>query len=376
MSNDSDDRLPEGRWVFFESRDDKSSHWGEALAGRGLLSRASSGSPMLTWLHLLRAAAKRRAPTAVFFRYLNDYPSLPKTLALFASERLALAVCGLTGVAAFWICHNVDRETKRHHPRLSEARRAMFAARSEKIFVTDAGLVPKAREVFPRWASKVDYLCFGPPSLHRESEHTSSFIAEVNAFMTEKGEAAAREGRRFLRFSCIGRPGEKYDHFPMAGRLIRAAEAAGYRLAGVIVGPFIPGKYDDGGVPFFGLDAEPEIKFHGSYLPLDEIDFLGQCDFIWRGYRDWSVSYTLYKAAAIRKPVLALDTGFVGWAVREYGLGAVVRPDFSDLPAALESIVAWDPRRADEFLASHNWDAAAGRISAAIESAGKGMSNA
>lgn len=355
-----------GTWILFESNDDKSSHWSAALLRLGIASRAVHDSPVLTPIVLMKAIVHGSRPLAVFFRYLNDYRSLPKTVARMLAEIAALLICGVFRVRIFWICHNVDRETKRHHPALSELRRRMFAKAAERIFVMDEGLVPFARSVFPAHATKIDFLCFGPPAMQRVSSVTETFLKEIKDFIDQRRRMALSNGQRFLSFSCIGRPGDKYDHFRRARELVSEARRLGFSIAGIVVGPFIAGKYDDGGEPYFGLDKEPSILFRGDYIPLDEVDFLDGFDFMWRGYRDWSMSYTLYKAAAMHKPVLAIDTGFVGMAVRLYGLGAVVNQDFSNLAAALDSIERWDPGAADEFLKSHSWEQAALRIASAL----------
>jgi len=358
--------IPEGAWVLIESSDEKSSNWSAELQKLGIASWAIHDSPALTPFVLMKTVVLGKRPSAVFFRYLNDYRSLPKTVARTLSEIGGLLICGFFSVRVFWICHNVDRETKRYHPALSEFRRQMFAKAAERIFVMDEGLVPFAKSVFPAHAAKIDFLCFGPPSMQRVSSVTETFLKEVLDFIDQRRCLALANGQRFLSFSCIGRPGDKYDHFRRARDLVREAGRLGFSVAGIVVGPFIAGKYDDGGEPFFGLDREPAILFRGDYIPLDEVDFLDSFDFMWRGYRDWSMSYTLYKAAAMRKPVLAIDTGFVGPAVRLYGLGAVVREDFSDLGPALASIERWDPSAADEFLKSHTWEQAALRMASAI----------
>ncbi len=358
--------IPEGAWVLIESSDEKSANWSAELLKLGIASWAIHDSPALTPFVLMKTVLLGKRPLAVFFRYLNDYRSLAKTMARMLAEITGLLICRVFNVRVFWICHNVDRETKRYHPMLSELRRGMFARAAERIFVMDEGLVPFARNIFPVHAAKIDFLCFGTPAMQRVSSATETFLKEVVDFLDQRRGLALANGQRFLSFSCIGRPGDKYDHFRRARDLVNEAGRLGFSLAGIVVGPFIAGKYDDGGEPFFGLDREPAILFRGDYIPLDEVDFLDSFDFMWRGYRDWSMSYTLYKAAAMRKPVLAIDTGFVGAAVRLYGLGAVVREDFSDLGAALASIERWNPRVADEFLENHTWGKAALRMASAI----------
>ena len=97
-------------------------------------------------------------------------------------------------------------------------------------------------------------------------------------------------------------------------------------------------------------------------------------DFLFRGYSDLSMSYSLYKAAALRIPVLALRGGFVGEAVGRYGLGATCEPDFSDLCRALEQLGRYDPANAERFLETHSWDIAAHRLARMLEVPPRGPS--
>ena len=106
----------------------------------------------------------------------------------------------------------------------------------------------------------------------------------------------------------------------------------------------------------FGLDHHPDVFFHPTYVSFDESALADRVEFVWRGYDDYSTSLTLYKAASLGLPVLALRSGFVGEAVEVYRLGATVAIDFSDLEKALELIRTWDPENRRRFLKTHSWE--------------------
>lgn len=352
--------------ILFEHADDKSRQWGKALASIGYEVVSYSGSQARTGSFLIKSIIHGEKPIAVVFRYLNDYRSLSKTLLRFISEITALLVCRITGTTIIWICHNVDRESKRFHPTLSDLRRKMFAKAAYRIFVMDEGLVQAARIAFPDQSAKIDFLTFGTPTIKAVSERTKDVFEEVVEFISRRRASADQSGRPFFCFSCIGRAGDKYEHFPMARDLVRKMEGLGYAVAGIVIGPFKDIERDGSQEPFFGLDREPSIFFRSRYIPLDEVDLLEHIDFILRGYLDWSMSYTLYKAAAFRKPVLALDTGFVGWAVKNYKLGAVLSRDLSNIEEALAALRTWDPSNAQLFLSTHSWEFAARKIVDAV----------
>src|SRR5690606_14019778 len=94
-------------------------------------------------------------------RYLNDYPSFLKTILRTFSEFFLIGICKIANIKVFWICHNVDRESTQHFPKISELRRNIIAFYSLRIFVMDTLLVEFAKHTFPKHRDKIDYISFG-----------------------------------------------------------------------------------------------------------------------------------------------------------------------------------------------------------------------
>src|SRR5699024_4397495 len=90
-------------------------------------------------------------------------------------------------------------------------------------------------------------------------------------------------------------------------------------------------------------------------------------DFYWRGLNDQSISYSLYEAATVNKPTLALNVGHVANDVKEYRLGAVVDRDMSNLKASLQELFSWSETHAVSFLKNHTWDGSASKLKIALE---------
>jgi glycosyltransferase involved in cell wall biosynthesis len=271
---------------------------------------------------------------------------------------LSIAVCRLRRVPFYWICHNVDRESKVYFPAVSRLRRSLVALLARRIIVVDPGLVPSARQAFPNRRHKIDYVTFGRPPKQPITEETAPLVEQIRAFVSAKREEALRSGLQPQVLSAIGVVGEKYLHFRLCIPLLSALRTLGIKGIVIAIGPFSRRP----GTPCYGLDSHPDVFFVDRYTPIDEDAFPDSVDLLWRGYRDHSMSFTLYKAALIEKPVLATRTGFVGEAVDRYGLGATVSPDFSDLDSALERIRSYDPSRARSFLGERTWEAAARRF--------------
>jgi glycosyltransferase involved in cell wall biosynthesis len=353
-------------YILFQHRDNKTSMWRKALIMVSSISLVElEKSPIVMPVELFSNIIKRGVPEAFFFRYLSDYPGRLKTLARFLSEFITILVLKVLRIRIFWICHNVDRETKHFH-KITYIRRKMVARSAEKIFVMDSELVSYAQKVFPRYSDKIDYLTFGLPEEKVLPEKSKDVNERISIFVKKSNEKDNSLPFPGLFFTCIGRPGQKYLHFPLTIPLLDEAKRVGYKLNGIIVGPFhtVRDKIDSA---FYGLSEDPRVFFHPEYVPFEESAIADQFDFFWRAYDDWSVSYTLYTAAALRKPVLALETGFVGKAVEHYKLGAILKKDFSNLKDALEQIQNWDPENADRFLETHSWEIAAKKIVKTLE---------
>src|SRR6056297_2256396 len=151
------EKLP---YILFQHRDDKVKQWGTVLkAHYGVRAEPMLETPIKLPVELIRWFRNDGKPKAFFFRYLSDNPSFLKTFIRFVAEWIALRLLQLKRVPIFWICHNVDRETKHFHS-LTDVRRRMVARSAERIFVMDEQLVDYAKSVFPEQAAKIDYLSF------------------------------------------------------------------------------------------------------------------------------------------------------------------------------------------------------------------------
>ena len=304
-------------------------------------------------------------PDALIIRYLNDRSSLFGTLRLALGEWCGIAACLLLKGQVFWICHNVDRETKIFHPKLNELRRWVVSRFARRVFVTDPLLVPAVERFLPSInSSKVDWVTFGKYTFRECVDNDVS--QEIRRFVGHFRAQAIRDNRIPLVGLCLGAPGEKFAHFEYARALLRSAEQTRFRVALIIAGDFsrdVPSLQQR---EFELLSEDPNVLFFNRYVCMDEHKVADLFDFFWRGYRDWSMSYTLYVAATVRKPVLALDMGFVAMAVRAYGLGATVDECFDGLNDALQEIQSWEPHGANEFLETHTWEAGAQRLRAAV----------
>mgnify|MGYP001133971169 CR=1 FL=1 len=353
-------------FILFQKNDEKARMWSQALHARGVRACGLDGSPIMMPVKLAGVILRHGRPSAFFFRYLNDYPGIIRTLLRAVAELSVLLICKLARIQVCWICHNVDRESVEAYPRITRFRRRVLAASAQKIYVMDALLIPHAQKILHRWSDRLDFLTFGEPEPRVLSPRDREQNARVLEFCSAC-RSAVRPGRRVLIGLCVGNvEGAKYAHFEAVPALIAAASDLGVDLFMVVAGDLERSSAVSRSL-LGKLESHPNVLFFPSEFVVDERKLAGQIDFLWRGYRDLSVAYTLYVGAAARLPVLALSMGFVGEAVEFYGLGATVKSDFSDLGAALARLTRWNSDCCTEFLATHSWEIAADRILANLK---------
>lgn len=348
-------------WILIQKDDYKARSWSSAARNLGTQIHPAPGSPIAIPLWILRSMAGRQPPAAVVLRYLNSYPSLARSLLRFASELATLGLSRLLGIRVVWICHNVDRESAGLHPRLTALRRRVVARVASRILVTDRLLLPHARRAFPDAAEKIDYTSFGAP-LGDDTHADASDVTEGVLEFAREVRSRVQAGARALIGFYLGSPADKVVHFGSIRPLISRAADLGVDLHLVILGPldeFLRQRYP---AVLDYMSRSPRVFYRGVRVRIDEARVAPHVDFYWRGYADYSVPLSLYGAAAMRRPMLALDVGFLGEAVAQYALGAVVACDLSNLGNALRQLEAWQAGGADQFLATHSWEVGAARL--------------
>lgn len=302
------------------------------------------------------------------FRYLNDSPRLRLTILLAAAESLLVGIMLLTGGKVSWVCHNVDRETRQHYPRVTRFRRRVIGGFSTRVFVTDPLLQEQASKILPRrWARKLTWTCFGSfdswGALETWGHATEPPVKEqVEAFVSRMRVEARKAGKRCLIGLCLGRAGDKYLHFQHAGSLLKAAEETDFTI-GMIIALDVSQVSDSTQVNAIQmLQSMSNVLLFDRTVGFHEGESATLYDFFWRGYDDWSTPITVYGAASVGKPILALDSGFLSMLVKKYCLGAVVPLGMDGLKDTLEAIQGWQADGSRAFLDERGWDVGANQI--------------
>lgn len=336
--------------IIIQKDDIKARSWADASLGFGLKVIPQKGSPILAPWFLIKAIFAVGVPQGYVLRYLNDYPSILKTLMRTSSEILLLILCKFLQIKVFWICHNVDRETNQHYGAISMLRRKIVSYFAVRIFVMDSLLVAKASAVIPKHQSKIDNISFGRLSSHSKSSGDERSVD----FLIKARELADDKGQRFMSILCAGSPNnEKYLHFSYLTNLVQKAGEVGYFLAVVVAG-----RWDNSERSRFLLS---NYKSNANILVFEEFTSFSSkfiknnIDFYFRGYDDYSVPLTVYESCTMQKPILALSKGFLPNLVEHYCIGTVVQEDFSNLKDSLDYLYTGRFFKFDKFLERNNW---------------------
>lgn len=313
----------------------------------------------LFFLFFIIEVLKFKKPNAVIFRYLNDHANILRTAFLSVNVIFTVLLCRLLSVQVLWILHNVDKETHEHYPCINKILRQLVGVSSEKIFVTDPLLIPVAVEKYPAWRNKVDYITFGIRTDKVDSTTDERLIGAL------QGLTKYREAGGFVLF-CPTAGGEKYTHLSKAPQLMMNAREQGLKYKLVIVGELRMFLAENEALSK-ALASDEDIILLDRYAKYDAKEISCYIDFYWRSLSDQSVSFTLYEAASVEKPVLTLDEGFMGGAVKSYKMGAVLEDDFDNLIQSHSQLVDWDSKNAHDFLKNHSWEMAAEQITRSLK---------
>lgn len=335
--------------------------WSNFSKENGINLIPQKGSPIWAPFFLIFYFFKsQRKPFGYIVRYLNDYPNIFKTISRLLSEFFLICLCKVFNIKLIWICHNVDRESEAYFPLLSRTRRNLFASFSEKIFVTDQLLIEKAKKVFPSNQSKIDFVTFGVIT-NKSNQIINLHEKEILKLISTKRDLLINSRYDFKVLFCAGMPRSKKSlHFDYLLELIEKAKNNGIYLLAIVSGDFH--NSERGEFLLSKFINNKQIFLFDNYTNFSEEFVKKAVDFYWRGYSDFSVPYSVFESATLKKPILALKNGFFNKYIEFYKLGLDIdlkTDNFIDIFDKLEQ----NDFLFDEFLVTHSWEVFAKKIS-------------
>lgn len=304
--------------IVFQKKDKKFLSWKNELSSININSYAVEGSAIKAPFFLLKLLLQKRSVKVYVFRYLNDYPSLFKTVLRLISELLVVLLSRIFNIRIWWICHNVDKETSMNYPYFSRIRRAMISRASVRIFTTNKLLIPYAKELFN--TSKVDSISLG--FIEGKPIENISLESNINEDLIIWIKSHQSSNTRFI--FCAGTPESKSLHFSLINSFIDNVN-----------------KYDTKNVWYaivIGTFVENNNKIYNipSKHFVDKKIIIEYIDFYYRVMDDFSISYTLYEASEYELPIITENYGILPEIIEYYQNGLIY--DENDIEVFLESI--------------------------------------
>lgn len=342
-------------YFIIQKDDEKSKLWAKAARAQNIEVVAQPDSPIRAPFFFISQCMRVGLPNGYIVRYLNDYPSLFKTLLRLMSEVVLICMLRCSLVPLFWICHNVDRESSRNFPRISSMRRRLFAWASSRVFVTDPLLMSFASLYLRLPLDKIGYVTFGFRKVddHLSDDGNDVSIALKNLLRIKKSEIK-NQGFRPLVTLILGSPGsQKSIHFDYLVNLIDSARIHGVGVIAIVGGDFHGSATSRSRCQ--QLIKHSQIILFESHLNLTDTFIVENINFYFRGYTDFSVPYTIYESCSFKKPFLVMNFGFLPELINYHGIGVVLNEDSTwenDTISKLENI---NSDKYDLFLKRHQW---------------------
>ncbi|MEL7147126.1 MAG: hypothetical protein AAFO69_12205, partial [Bacteroidota bacterium] len=291
---------------IFRDVDFKARSWKAAADGSDI-DLAGGSRITFTFALIAKTLFWRRSDFVVVVRYLNDYKSPVKSFMLFFSELLLFVYVKLSRIELYWICHNIDRESRDIFPKMTRVRRSWVLAAASKIFVMDAHLTKYAKILFRKQAHKIQSTSFGrykeeltihrPNEVERVLDHQGLFYKGL-----EQKELLDIISAKVPEFDytgfCAGKLIPKKVYFKEIPSLIAAGEAQGIKILMIVISDISP--RDEPELHNY-LKGSENVIFVNSLMKINAYKLAGSVDFHWLGYNDISIPYSIYVASSVKK---------------------------------------------------------------------------
>lgn len=288
-------------------------------------------SPIFSSILIIKSLMKNGKEITYVFRYLNDYPSLIKTIIRCFSELVIIFLAKLSIIKIVWMCHNVDKETRTYYPNISNFRRKVISNKADIVYVMDPGLEKHYRRVFKQYEKPVIGISFGQNDVNNNTDQDL-----INKLKKIKSEYEA------VAWSA-GHYSDKTTHYHKTKDM-------------AILNPNINFVIVAIGLPvdvFNKLDEIDNITLIEGPLNINEDEVCEYIDFYWRSYCDLSVPYSIYSAVKNYKKTVCFNEGYLSELVSSASIGIVL-----DYARKLENseISPIENKIKENFFSKRNWE--------------------
>ncbi len=308
----------------------------------GIESDAVKGHPIFAPFFILKQLIKRKKIKVYVFRYINDSDSFLLALLRYISEFLKIFICKIFNIKIWWLCHNVDKETKVFYPKITNLRRKNISKYASRIFTTNKFLIPIAQKTFPN--KFVDSLSLGylEGSIYNNNFENKEINKEIIQWIKDK------KAHKCKIVFCIGSPADKSFHFKLISRFINAINEQDkmYKWYAIVIGDKIEKNsfiYNYPNKHFINMDIITEYA-----------------DYYYRVINDYSISYSIFEAVRHKIPIITEPYGILSEIIEHYKIGIVVE-SYDDLISQINNFQLYS-NNFQKFESENNWEVASNKI--------------
>jgi len=355
--------------ILIQKDDFKSKAWSQATKRLKLGDLVPiSGSPMYMPFVLAYYILGRSLPDAIVFRYLNDYPSLFRSVVRTITDLLTVFLAKIADISILWICHNIDKESSSYYPTLTHMRRSMLKRYSKKIFVMDELLVNPCINILGVPEKRIDCLCFGRTDIVDMPEVQEACSTEQIIDMVRKWKISLKKAQRAPLIGLwIGTPsGKSLYGLKILASIAKQSIKEDLSLAFLIIGPIGKWLFQRDAVVYKDLNANKKILMIDGYINIPASRWRELCGFIWKPNNDYSITLTAYNSATAGLPLVAFKGTFFGDFIIHYHLGVVIKPENPVVKELMNDLRQWKQSYSSSFLEQKTWDYGAKQLFKAV----------
>lgn len=336
---------------LFPHRDQKTLNWGSIIEKKyNLATFELRYHPFFHFVEVFLISLKSRSRPIYVFRYLGDYPDIPRTLIRVIADVLTIMACFVCGGHVRWVAHNVDKETFTNYSKVLWLRRHIIGLVSKKVYVTDELLLPAAKIYLGVKSEKLGVAPFGID----ESPVNENFSTKVAESI--RGAKTAMHSVRLVGL-CATAAATKCEHIYEMNQLLDKLNKDGIFTLIVLICDFRSVQDVDLERILNELRLREDVICFSKGGRISERFLRDSVDFLYRSLSDMSIPYTLYNAAQARIPVLTHNVGLTGSLIRHTGIG-VIWEDLQEhtTHSLSEALSNLSDVKFEDFLISRSWE--------------------
>src|SRR5699024_4903557 len=299
---------------------------------------------------------KKKKPKAIIIRYLNDYKSLSRSTLRTCTDLSTVLLAKILKMKIYWMCHNVDKESKEHHPLLTKLRRKTIIKTASKIVVTDFLLKKYAEDFLKVKSDKLDYITFGETNFYEKVDEKDGMHQKIISFINKNKKENTIVGL------SIGNPNNKVRHLFYTNELIKKGKEKGLDIKIIIGGPLRTFMKSTDIIEYKKLLSNSNVLLLEGKIQINEKYLSKFIDFYWRAYSDYSVPFSVYNATYLKKPLLSLELGLLQEMIIKYDIGVVLEKDMNNILDIISYLNDNKKEIFETFNRNHNWQLAAKRL--------------